>query len=873
MGFHRQRTKKTPAPSVIRPSIVVAIYVLLSWLWIYFSNRALAAFHFAPEITTLLDTAKGTLYIVWSAAIIYILLAQLKEARDDMEERLLQEQKLLEATEELKKRFRVLADTAPVLIWMSNGGEKREFFNHAWLEFTGRSLEQEVGDGWAEGIHAADQKHCLEIYKFASRQRLPFRMEYRLRRHDGAYHWMVDTGVPRYSESEEFAGYIGTCTDISSVKRAEQEMASVNQKLSELVDEKTAELTEANERLQRIASIVEHSHDAIIGTTGYGIITSWNRGAERIYGYTAEEMLGRHINILAPEDKKQEPATFISSVIGGQDIVEIQVVRQHKSGKKVDIALTVSGVRGPDGTMIGVSSIGRDITERRRSEQLLAKSEREYRALFDNAPLGIARTDFSTRFQRANRALVEMLGYGSEEEVAQLDVAKDVYRDENDRAKVLDMVRATNGPVHDMKVEWKKKNGSPLQIRMCGHGFGDGNFELLVEDVTEQQKLEKQLLHAQKMEAVGQLAGGVAHDFNNLLMVIQGNVEMLDMMLQQPGMEKELERLQTIRQAAESATSVTTQLLAFSRKQVLKPEPTDLNKLIERIGDMLRRLIGENIKLEVLTKGGLGRVAVDRGRIEEAVINLAVNSRDAMPNGGRLTIETDTAIVTEKYAAIRGEIAPGAYSVIAVSDTGTGIDKLSLPHIFEPFFTTKEMGKGTGLGLSTVYGIVRQSNGAISVYSEPDKGTVFKIYLPQIDTAPEQARQEEASMSRRMAGVPGKILVVEDEDALREILAEYLRMSGYETYTAANCKEALAIAEEAGNQIALLITDVILPDMTGKQLAAVMIEKCPSLKIIYSSGYTANSIVHHGVLDTNINFLQKPYTRTMLLEKIDEIFR
>jgi len=864
--------KKAPTSSIDRPAVVVAAYAALSWLWVYFSDKALAALRVPPEMATSLNTAKGTLFVAFSAVVIYILLRQLRRAHDDVSERLRREQELLRSASESEERFRVLANTAPILIWMTNEMDTCDFVNKAWLAFTGRSMEEELGDRWMEGVHAEDLNHCKEAYKHACEQQLPFQMEYRIRRHDGIYRWMLDTGVPRYFESGEFAGYVGSCVDISDAKTAAREMESINEKLTELVDERTAELQKVNEHLKWFAMIVEHSRDAIIGTTGDGVITSWNLGAERVYGYTAEEVLGKPSSVLCPPEKIDEPNAFIRKLLSGEDIIEFETVRRDKAGRDLQVELTVSGVLGADGTMAGFASISRDITARRQAEQLVAESEHEYRSLFDNSPVGIARTDFSGNFQRANRALVKMLGYETEAEIAHLNVGTDVYRNEGDREIVLNTVKAPNASIHGMDVEWKKKDGSALRVRISAHSAGENEFQLLVEDVTEQRKLEEQLFHAQKMEAVGQLAGGVAHDFNNLLMVIQGNSELLESPLERPGREIELRRLHTIQQAAKSAAAVTAQLLAFSRKQILQPEPTDLNKLIEQIGEMLRHLIGENITLNVVTRNKLGLVAVDRGKIEQAIINLAVNARDAMPDGGSLTIETDSVAVSEKYAAIRGEITPGRYSVIAVGDTGTGIDKALLPHIFEPFFTTKENGKGTGLGLSTVYGIVRQSMGAITVYSEPGEGTVFKIFLPQIDSTPELANEAEVTKSGTMAGIPGKVLVVEDDDSLREIMAEYLRISGYEALTAANCKDAMAIAKAEGTRIALLITDVILPDMSGRQLASLLLESHPSLKVIYSSGYTASSVAHHGVLDTNINFLQKPYTRAMLLEKVSEVF-
>jgi len=443
----------------------------------------------------------------------------------------------------------------------------------------------------------------------------------------------------------------------------------------------------------------------------------------------------------------------------------------------------------------------------------------------------------------------------------------------------LEKVKKTKKPA-DMEHIHTDKNGKSLFIEVHGYPIFDneGNVVQMMEynlDITERKKAEEalrkseeQLRQAQKLESVGRLAGGVAHDFNNLLTTIIGYSELISMEQDLNDITKE--GVQEIKNSAERAAALTQQLLAFSRKQVLQPQVIDLNRLITRLGKMLRRLVSEDIDLTTELDSKLGHIKADPGQVEQVIMNLVVNARDAMPEGGTLTIETQGLYLDKSYHQQHLEVTPGDYVLLAVSDTGQGMDKETQAQVFEPFFTTKEVGKGTGLGLSTVYGIVKQSGGFIWVYSEPEQGTTFKIYLPQLTGTKKQ--QESLREKKDPMGGTEKILLVEDEESLRKMTGKILKGYGYSVVEAKNGIEALEISSKGDRlKIDLLMTDVIMPGMGGKELADKLAEEYPQFSVLYISGYTDNAIAHHGVLDEGVSLLQKPFSSQSLAEKVREI--
>jgi len=513
-----------------------------------------------------------------------------------------------------------------------------------------------------------------------------------------------------------------------------------------LEDESQLAKATAN-RLKRLAQIVETTHEAVLSVTLDGRILSWNRGAERLFGYSAQDIVGRNVQILIPEDRKHErEAEIRPAVESGKGLEGYETFRITKLGERKPISLTISPIWDESGHIVGMSSIVRDLTQ-----------------------------------------------------------------------------------------------------------------------VKKAQELEEQLRQAQKLESLGRLTGGVAHDFNNLLMVISSYTEMLEAKLA-PG-DRLRKNTQQVLKAAARAASLTQQMLAFSRKQVLSPQVLDVNVFVDDIAKMLKRMIGEDVELVFLPGNPLWSVLADPGQMTQVLMNLGVNARDAMPKGGKLTIETRNVIVDAQTASCHAGFLPGRYVMIAVSDTGIGMTKDVQERVFEPFFTTKENGKGTGLGLATVYGIVKQSGGYIWVYSEVGRGSCFKLYFPQSEESSTAAVPLQTS---RNEGRGETILLVEDEDSLREAVHDYLRENGYEVLEAANGQEALEVAARHSGGIHLLLTDVIMPKMSGPELARELSSR-EGMAVLFMSGYTDDAIVNHGVLQPGVAFLQKPFSLDVLGAKVRNV--
>jgi len=510
--------------------------------------------------------------------------------------------------------------------------------------------------------------------------------------------------------------------------------------------------------------------------------------------------------------------------------------------------------------------------EHKRHEQALRGSEVRYRSLVQSAVYGIYRSTLEGRFLDVNPALISMLGYDGPTELLALQPEKDLYVRGEDRLH-LRQEYEQHGQLDNLEVKWRRKDGKAITVRLSGRAVNQESeeevLEIIAEDVTERRILEDQLRQAQKMEAVGRLAGGVAHDFNNLLMVISGYTYVL---LNQLGAgDPRRKKAEAIQEATERAAALTRQLLAFGRKQVLELKVIDLNGVVADISKLLRPLVGEDVEVAIACDPKLGRTKADPGQVEQVIMNLAVNARDAMPGGGKLIIETRNVDLDGHYQRAHATVKPGRYVMLAVSDTGYGMDADTQSRIFEPFFTTKEKGKGTGLGLSTVYGIVKQSGGYIFAYSEPGRGTSFKIYFPRVEEA---ASADSVPAARRARiGFRGSesVLLVEDEESVRELIAEALKAQGYNVLMAGNGQEALALAAPANCRIELMITDVVMPGMSGRELATRMVQSRPGLRVLFLSGYTEDAIVHHGVLDPGTAFLQKPFSLDALACKVREV--
>ncbi len=522
-------------------------------------------------------------------------------------------------------------------------------------------------------------------------------------------------------------------------------------------------------------------------------------------------------------------------------------------------------------------SLERREAERKRAEDMLGASEERYKTLFEGAAEGILVADIeSKQFKYVNPATCRILGYTAEE-LTRLSLADIHPKEALDYVVAEFEAQARGEKTLSPEIPCLRKDGSVIYTsvitapavidgRKCNIGF--------FTDITERKRAEEerealqdQLRQSQKMEAIGRLAGGIAHDFNNLLTVIKGYSQLSLMELKEGDPLRP--NIEEIQKAAERAAGLTRQLLAFSRRQILEMTVLNLNTILRDLDKMLHRIIGEDIELVTLLADDLGTVKADAGQIEQVVMNLAVNARDAMQKGGKLTIETGNVELDSAYAGKHVAVKPGPYVMLSVSDTGVGMTPEVRNRVFEPFFTTKEKGKGTGLGLSTVYGIVKQSGGNIWVYSEFGKGTAFKIYLPRVDEPPEEAGEK--VVQKEIAGRGETILVVEDEEKVRQLTVQILTKNGYTVLEASHGDEASHICEQHKGPIHLMVMDVVMPGMTGRELAKSLEPHHPEMKVLYMSGYTDNAIVHHGILEKGLSFLQKPFTLEGLLRKMREV--
>jgi two-component system, cell cycle sensor histidine kinase and response regulator CckA len=609
--------------------------------------------------------------------------------------------------------------------------------------------------------------------------------------------------------------------------------------------------------------ILDHIDDAVTIGDAERRFLYWNPAAERMFGYSFDEVRGRRFEdivdfeVVAPGGAG---AGIVTTATGGT--WRGDAVLRTKDGRVRRIETTASPIL-VDGELVGRISINRDVTEMRRLADTLS-------AVLAASPLGIAVFDQERRIQFWSDAAAELFGWTAEEVIG--TVAKMVPQDElADGQHIWDAM--LTGHIGPYDVRRLTKAGTPIDVRLWGAPLFDVpsasiGVIILIEDMRERHRLETTLLQAQKLESVGRLAGGIAHDFNNLLTAIGGYAEILSSDLG-PTDERQA-TVRGIRQATDQATALTRQLLAFSRSQELRPAVVDLRTIVTSVQPLLRRLLGERVTVELRLPDELWPTLADRNQIESVLVNLGINARDAMPNGGTITIETANVELDSTYARAHADVVPGEYAMVAVSDTGTGMDPETLSQIFEPFFTTKEAGKGTGLGLATVYGTIRQSGGYIWVYSEPGQGTSFKIYFPRAIgrvVAPAAAPPEPPSPA---APSRARILLVEDEQVVRDMVRLALERRGYRVMSVGSAERALDVLLHTNEDIDLLLSDVVMPGMDGPTLLEHVWQKRPGLLAIFMSGYTAGAMERRPIPD-GMTLLEKPFTAAKLDETIRQV--
>jgi two-component system cell cycle sensor histidine kinase/response regulator CckA len=704
----------------------------------------------------------------------------------------------------------------------------------------------------AELVHPDDRlRHETFIADLLSGQSFA-PIEYRVARRDGSER-VVEVMGARIERDERGAPIrmYGAVLDITERKQAEEALRRSEEKYR---------------------SIFENAVEGIFQSAPEGWFMNVNPALARMCGYETPEAMIASVKDIGlqfyVDPKRRDHFRKLLEEQGELRGLESQVYR--KDGTLLWISENVRAVRDQAGQVLYYEGTVQDATDRRKAEEDLRLSEERFNKAFRSSPEGITISTLADgRYLEANDSFLQMMGYERNELIGKTAVELNIWANPDARFALIRKFQSDH-LVREHETSFRNKAGEPRLVQISGEAIqlqGQSCLLAITRDITDRKQLEEQLRQAQKMEAVGQLAGGIAHDFNNLLGIILGYSDLLLDGLRPDDPRRK--KIQMIHESGQKAAAVTRQLLAFSRQQVLQATVLNLNNVVSEVERLLRPLIREDIALAVHLAPELQRVRADRGQIEQILMNLVVNARDAMPDGGTITVETANVEVDENYALTHVPHKPGSYVMLAITDTGLGMDRATQARIFEPFFTTKELGKGTGLGLATVYGIVKQSEGFIWVYSEPQCGTTFKVYLPA--AVGKSAERSPIGTAGRPASGTETVLVVEDEKALRELTCETLRSGGYTVLEAEDVDDAMAITRRHTGPIHLLLTDVVMPGMSGHVLADKVLALRPETKVIYTSGYTESARAEHQVRVAGRTFLQKPCARAELLHKVREL--
>jgi two-component system cell cycle sensor histidine kinase/response regulator CckA len=771
-------------------------------------------------------------------------------------------------------------------VWMTDVEGRHTYSNPAVETILGYSPQEVLGTS-TELMAEQDRARFAEMWtrlvgEGAGWSKLLLRWRHR----DGSDRYLESTGLPLTGRSGEVAGFIGIDRDVTARVLAERDRDRLLAAEQEAREELERALAAQRQSEERFRTIVEATQEWVWATDVDGVHTYSNPAVEAILGYSPEEIVGMAQELMHPQDRADVQAVRRERIARAEGWKGRIMRWRHRDGSWRYLESNAAPIVGPDGEVQGLIGSDRDVTERILAEEermrLLAaerdarasaedalraldESAARYRQLFENARDSILVIGPDGRLVAANDAALRLTGYGRDELVG-MDVMALVAPTSVEKAREQFQLKLSGAVAHtSYEVHLLRKDGRTVPVEIHSWVIEEAGKPVavhgIVRDVTERHELEEQLRHAQKMDALGRLAGGISHDFNNLLTAMSGYCEFLLAGLdERDPLRHDAEE---IRKAAERAAGLTRQLLAFSRRQVLEPHIVDLNAVITETERLLRRLIGEQIELGVHLSRELGHVRTDPGQIEQVIVNLAVNARDAMPHGGQLTIETFNVDVGAGEVS-RARVPAGSYVALAVADTGVGMDGDTQSHLYEPFFTTKE--DGTGLGLATVYGIVRQSGGTVVVDSELDQGSRFTVYLPRIEEPLEDSAQAPGEAGE--LGGAETVLVVEDEETVRRLVAKFLERRGYAVLTASDSLEALAIGRDHRGPIDLLVTDVVMPSMNGPELAEQFLTLRPGAGVLYVSGYSDEAIGDPTVRVAGSVFLQKPFSESSLAQKV-----
>jgi two-component system, cell cycle sensor histidine kinase and response regulator CckA len=628
------------------------------------------------------------------------------------------------------------------------------------------------------------------------------------------------------------------------------------------------------EMIRRDTLAMDSAMDGMAIVSNEGKYTYVNEAYARLIGHpSAKSMVGQYwVEVHSPSDVDTAKRQIHDVLMREGRWFGPVTIRRNGVGVPTEISIT----RLPDG---GVVTIGRDVSERQRAERSRQEAESKYQTLIEQvaAISYIAELGIDGQWLYVSPQVETMFGFAADEWLAgSRQWTKHIHPEDR---KIVEIAEEASKRGERFQAEYRivRKDGRIIWVSDTAAVVPGSDSHPLMEgiivDITDRKQLEGQLQQSRRMEAVGRLAGGIAHDFNNLLTIIKGYTELA--LIRAKGMPELRSDVERIEDASERAAGLVRQLLAFSRRQVMQPKVLDLNGIVVGLDKLLRRLMDEDIEMLTVANDGIGAIKADPGQIEQVIMNLVVNARDAMPNGGRLVVETANAELDASYARDHASVKPGKYVMLAVSDNGIGMSADTVAHIFEPFYTTKENGRGTGLGLSTVYGIVKQSGGYIWVYSELNHGTTFKVYLPRVDETVESGVAGTTKHEAPVKEMSGRetILLVEDEPELRELTRTVLASRGYNVIEAMSAEGAERLASDASGtgKIHLLLTDVIMPGVSGRELAKRVLARQPSVRVLYMSGYTYNVIAEDGTLERGVAFLQKPFTPSGLVEKVREV--